>query len=384
MRTVGVLVDATAFGGAEQNTLTLLRHLDRSRWSATLIHHGEPGIAELVTQAARIGIPDLVVPPMPEGARGAARVLPFARLLRRRGFDVVHAQLTWPLATKYALAGAALARTPAVVATVHSFPDFDTTRPTAVQQRVLGHLVGCYIAVSGDLAGKLRARLRWPAERIVVIHNATEIPPRPPRPDPALRAQLAGPGGLPLVLAMARVVRDKGLDVLVDAAVMLPQARVAIAGDGPALPGLAAQVAALGVGDRVSLLGWRSDGPALLAACDVFVLPTRNEALGVSLLEAMATGRAVVATRVGGVPEAVHDGETGLIVPPDDPAALAAAIAELIADPLRRERLGAAGRERALTEFTPGRMAAAVEHVYERLLARGRRRGGDNRGGRPE
>jgi glycosyltransferase involved in cell wall biosynthesis len=183
-----------------------------------------------------------------------------------------------------------------------------------------------------------------------------------------------------VVLATARAVHDKGLDLLVAAAAALPQARVVIAGDGPALPALAAQVAALGLEGRVLLLGWRSDAQALLAACDVFVLPTRNEALGVSVLEAMAAGRPVVATDVGGVPEAVRHGETGLIVPPENPTALAAAIAELIADPSRAARYGAAGHARALARFSPAPMAAAVEDVYERVLDRGMRRSSVRRG----
>jgi glycosyltransferase involved in cell wall biosynthesis len=370
MKSVAVYVHSSELGGAEQSTLTLLRHLDRSRWSPTLIHHAAPALAGMLEETARLGVPDLVVPEIPDGWLGLRRCAAFSRVLRDRGFDVFHAQLTWPLSAKFALAAAAAARIRAVVATVHSYPEFTMTRTTAIQQRVLGHAVGCYIAVSRDLAEKLHARMRWSRERIVVVYNATEVPSEQRSVDPRLRAELAGPHGRPVVLAMARLVRDKGLDLLVEAAAALPHAQFVIAGDGPARSALAAQVSELALDGRVKLLGWRTDTAALLAAADLFVLPSRNEALGVSALEAMAAGKPVIATAVGGVPEAVCDGETGLIVPPGDSQALAGAISALIADPARCERFGAAGRKRVRERFSTCAMATAVEGVYERLLDR--------------
>jgi glycosyltransferase involved in cell wall biosynthesis len=364
MKSVAVYVHSSELGGAEQSTLTLLRHLDRSRWSPTLIHHAAPALAGMLEETARLGVPDLVVPEIPDGLLGLRCCAAFSRVLRDRGFDVFHAQLTWPLSAKFALAAAAAARVRAVVATVHSYPEFTMTRTTAIQQRILGHAVGRYIAVSRDLAEKLHARMRWSRERIVVIYNATEVPSEQGTVDPRLRAELAGPEGRPVVLAMARLVHDKGLDVLVEAAVALPHAQFVIAGDGAARSALAAQVSELALDGRVKLLGWRTDIAALLAAADVFVLPSRNEALGVSA--------------VGGVPEAVCDGETGLIVAPGDSQALAGAISALIADPARRERFGAAGRRRVQERFSTHAMATAVEGVYERLLdhpAAGRWRG---------
>jgi glycosyltransferase involved in cell wall biosynthesis len=378
MKSVAVFVHSSELGGAEQSTLTLLRHLDRSRWSPTLIHHAAPALAGMLEETARMGVPDLVVPEMQDGLLGVRRCAAFSGVLRDRGFDVFHAQLTWPLSAKFALAAAAAAGVRAVVATVHSYPEFTMTRTTAIQQRILGHAVGRYIAVSRDLAEKLHARMRWSRERIVVIYNATEVPSGQGTVDPRLRAELAGPEGRPVVLAMARLVHDKGLDVLVEAAVALPHAQFVIAGDGAARSALAAQVSELALDGRVKLLGWRTDIAALLAAADVFVLPSRNEALGVSALEAMAAGKPVIATAVGGVPEAVCDGETGLIVAPGDSQALAGAISALIADPARRERFGAAGRRRVQERFSTHAMATAVEGVYERLLdhpAAGRWRG---------
>jgi glycosyltransferase involved in cell wall biosynthesis len=325
----------------------------------------------LLQESARLGVPNLIVPEMNDGWLGARRGVAFARLLRDRDFDVFHAQLTWPLSAKFALAAAAWARVPAVVATVHSYPAFTMTLPTGVQQRLLGRAVGCYIAISADLADKLYARLHWPRDRIVVIRNGIETPDGDRATgDPVLHAALAGPEKLPVVLSLARLVRDKGIDVLVAAAASVPDARFAIAGDGPEAEALSRQIAELGLAARVSLLGWRTDVPQLLAASDLFALPSRNEAVAMSMLDAMAAGTPVIATSVGGVAEAIEDGRTGLLVPPDDPAALAAAITRLLGDRGLRERCAQAARAHVRERYSTEAMATAIGEVYDRLLAR--------------
>jgi glycosyltransferase involved in cell wall biosynthesis len=143
-------------------------------------------------------------------------------------------------------------------------------------------------------------------------------------------------------------------------------------GDGELRPALEAQALRLGLGAQVHFTGWRDDVPALVALGDLFVLPSLNEPFGRVLIEAMATGKAVVATAAGGVPEIVVHGETGLLVPPGDPGALAAAVRELLDDAPRGARLGAAGRRRAETVFSLAGHVAAVERVYGEVL-RGRR-----------
>jgi glycosyltransferase involved in cell wall biosynthesis len=378
MKSVAVYLHSSELGGAEQSTLTLLRHLDRSRWSPTLIHHAAPALAGMLEETARLGVPDLVVPEIPDGWLGLRRCAAFSRVLRDHQFDVFHAQLTWPLSAKFALAAAAAARVRAVVATVHSYPEFTMTRPTAIQQRLLGHAVGCYIAVSDDLAAQLHARLHWPRERILVIHNGIEASGdhRARADDRALCAALAGPEGLPVILCLARLVRDKGIDVLVAAAASVPNARFAIAGDGPEREALSRQIAELGLGTRVSLLGWRTDVSQLLAASDLFVVASRNEGVPMSMLDAMAAGTPVVATAVGGVAEAIHNGRSGLLVGPDDPAALAAAISRVLDDPELRERFVQAARADVREHYSTQAMATAVGGIYDRLLARAPARAG--------
>ena len=177
----------------------------------------------------------------------------------------------------------------------------------------------------------------------------------------------------PLLLALAALVRRKGLDVLIEALRRLaaegPPPRLWIAGEGPERGALEAQALRAGLGDRVRLLGRREDAADLLAACDVFVLPSRREGLGVAALEAMAAGRPVVASRVGGLAAAVLDGRTGLLVPPEDPAALAAAIATLLGDGALRSRLGAAGPARVEADFGAEGMVEAYEKLYREILA---------------
>src|SRR5207245_5777728 len=149
----------------------------------------------------------------------------------------------------------------------------------------------------------------------------------------------------PIVGFSCLLGRLKGVDVLLRAAATLPGLLVEVAGDGPERPGLEA------IDPSATFLGWQPRLDDLLARWDVFALPSREEAFGIAALEAMAAGRPVVATRVGGLPELIEDGLTGLLVPPDDPAALAAALARLAADPALRARMGQAARERAAACF---------------------------------
>jgi len=187
----------------------------------------------------------------------------------------------------------------------------------------------------------------------------------------AWRAKL----GTPLVLFVGRFRYYKGLDYLLEALRLVPEARLGLVGDGPEGPRLRRLVAQYGLGSRVTFLGTLSDDelPAIYRAADVYVLPAteRSEAFGISLLEAMAAGLPVITTELGtGTSYVNQHGETGLIVPPRDPGALAAALAELLADPERRRAMGAAGRKRVEAEFTLDRLVKDVLRVYGEVLGR--------------
>ncbi len=175
----------------------------------------------------------------------------------------------------------------------------------------------------------------WPAER---THHLPNFAPDLLGASPAVLP----PG--PIVLALGRLHDNKAFDVLIRAATMLPRVNVVIAGDGPERAALERLARDLGVADRLHLLGWRHDQAALLAACDVLVCPSRVEPLGNVIIEAFSAARPVVAAAVAGPLELIEPGRTGLLVPPEDPARLAAAIRTVLGDRALAMGLAAAGR----------------------------------------
>ena len=227
------------------------------------------------------------------------------------------------------------------------------------------------------ISDAVRARLiegGVPAAMIRVIPSAVDPEARFPQLGrTATRAQAALASDAALLLVVAALYPRKGVDVLLDALAKLAddglRPALWIAGDGPARGALEKQSRELGLDHQVRFLGERGDVADLLAACDVFILPSRSEGLGVAALEAMAAGRAVVAARVGGLAEAVIDERTGLLVPPGDPSALAGALARLLRDPALRARLADAGPARVDANFRADRLVAAYEDLYFELLA---------------
>ncbi|MBW1686947.1 MAG: glycosyltransferase family 4 protein [Deltaproteobacteria bacterium] len=174
------------------------------------------------------------------------------------------------------------------------------------------------------------------------------------------------------LLVAAALVRRKGIDVLLDALALLAEDELFptlwVAGEGPQRGALERLARDRGVASQVRFLGRRDDVADLLGACDIFVLPSRHEGLGVAALEAMALARPVVATHVGGLGEAVLHQRTGLLVPPDDASALRAALARLLREPLLRERLGAAGPARIAKRYHAEAMVEAYERLYFEVL----------------
>jgi glycosyltransferase involved in cell wall biosynthesis len=176
----------------------------------------------------------------------------------------------------------------------------------------------------------------------------------------------------PLTIGAAgRLVPIKGYDVLLEAFAGLrakyPGARLEIAGEGPSRPDLEMQAHSLNIVDAVTFLGWRTDLEALMSRWTVFVQPSREEALGIAVLQAMASGSCVVASEVGGLPEIIESGVTGVLVPPANAHALASALAELLQRPERRRCLGEAAWWQA-RQFSESRFAAGIVGAYRELL----------------
>lgn len=233
--------------------------------------------------------------------------------------------------------------------------------------RVLDRLGVPIVAVSGDLAGYLSQAFGLPRERIQVIHNGIPIPEMAgvDRAKARLACGLDVEGLLVLAVGNLYAVKDHA--TLLRAAALLPGVHFAIAGRGEEEANLRALARELSIESRVHLLGLRDDVDRLLAAADVFVQPSRSEGLPLAILEAMGHGLPVVATRVGGMAEAIVEGETGRLVEPGQPEALADALRVLLEDADRRRRAGEAGRARAVSQFSVEGMALRYEALYDRL-----------------
>jgi glycosyltransferase involved in cell wall biosynthesis len=356
-------VDSDIFGGSEEAALHLMASLDRARWEPVLLHHPDAGVARLVDETQRLGIRAVSLPR--SGRNRLAGVLRIRQALRAEQPAVFHAHLSWPFACKDGVRAAWLAGVPAIVGTAQLYlaPEYGRRPPLTLG---LYHRI---IAVSEEVRRRYQAELGVPARTLIVVPNAIRVPAAVPLPDAALRAKLVDGRPNFVVLTPARLHPQKGHTYLLQAAALVPDATFVLAGDGPLRPALEAEARHLGIAGRCVFLGERRDVPALLAAADLFVLPSLFEGLPVSVLEAMAAERPVVGTAIGGTDEAVESEATGLLVPPRDPVALASAIRRLQADPALARRLAVAARARVAGEFTAEATARQVMRIYDELLA---------------
>jgi glycosyltransferase involved in cell wall biosynthesis len=213
------------------------------------------------------------------------------------------------------------------------------------------HLVGNTRAIADWIIAE-----GWPADR---VHHLPNFVPDLLGATPADRLHLAVPPEAPLILALGRLHPVKGFDLLIRAVAALPGAHLVIAGAGTEDAALAALAAELRIADRVHLPGWRTDTDSLLAACDVFVCPSRSEPLGNAVLEAWSAARPVIATEAEGPRALIRAGIDGLLVKLADPAALTQAIAALLADRTRAAAIAAAGRARYLEGFGEAEVVGA-------------------------
>jgi glycosyltransferase involved in cell wall biosynthesis len=301
-------------------------------------------------------------------------------LLRRERFDVVHAHSS--KAGVLARLAARRAGVPAVAYTPHAFafqgaPRRPSGRLYRGLERWLGHRATDRLICVGRSERELALRhCIAPAGALALVENGID-------PAPFVAAARDGARPLddldlsrPLVGFVGRLAPQKGLDVLIEALRLLVEAGVeascVLVGEGEARAALAARVARYGLDGYVRFAGYRDDVPQVLAGLDVFVLPSRYEALPYSLMEAMAAGRAVVASDAGGNRDLVVDGETGLLVPAGDPRALADALRGLLAAPggeAGRARLGRAAQAAALARPAAAGMARRTLALYRAVLA---------------
>lgn len=303
---------------------------------------------------------------------GPRAILALRRVLRERPFDLVHAHTTHA----HALGAAAARLAGGVAVVVARRVDFTIYKqPFAYWKYAFG--VDRYVAISRAIRNVL-IEDGLPPEKIALVHSGVD-PDKWAGADPGpLRAELGIAPEDRVVANVAALVGHKDHETLVAAmpAVLArePRALLLVAGDGKLQAAREAQARGLGVAGRVRFLGYRKDVGAILAAAELFVLSSQLEGLCTSILDAMSMRLAVIATRVGGIPEIVRDGENGLLVPVRDPAALADAIGEALADRALARRLAEAGRRTVEEAFSADAMVEGNLRVYREVWdARGLR-----------
>jgi glycosyltransferase involved in cell wall biosynthesis len=310
---------------------------------------------------ARGGGAEVVLLPRRRGA-DPLLVLRLAAWLRRQGVGVLHTHSLDPMF--HGGLAARLAGVPVRVHTQHNVMLAGYGPLDRLKFSLAARACTAVVSVSDEVDRHVAAAGVAARKRAVVL-NGVDVA--------ALGSAPGARGGAvedgPIVGTVARLVPEKGQQRLLEAFARLrqehPRARLVIAGDGPLRPQLAAEARRLAVDPAVSFLGFQEQVPQVLAGLDIFALSSLTEGIPLALLEAMGSGLPVVATAVGGVPEVVVDGESGLLVPPDDAAALALALSRLARDAGLRERLGAAARRRVLERFSLSAAARAYARIYD-------------------
>jgi len=370
IRVVELLATGTS-GGAQEHVFNLVTRLDRSRYDVSVLSLSN---GSAIRRLERSGISVCALDEMDDEEAIEA----VAAHLLATNADVVHnhmyraevvgTQAAWRLA-------AAGKRRPYVVGTVHSSrvrSDDDRELLRRLTPK-MDHL----IAVSRAIVRKIEEEGRDGAP-VSLIYNGVDLT-RYSEPDicGTLHTEYPIPPDAPIVGVVARLEPEKGHPTLIEAwpAVLaaVPKAHLLIVGEGSQREPLEAQAHRLGIDTSVTFTGRRDDVPAVTAALDVAVLPSYREAQGLSILEAMALSRPVVASAVGGIPEMIDSGRTGLLVPPRDPAALAAAIIRLLQDHPYADTLAKAAQNLVHDRFCVELMVRAIETIYDESVAEERR-----------
>jgi glycosyltransferase involved in cell wall biosynthesis len=352
-------------GGAEGHLFELVRHQRASGMTVAVAYLRGQGYFSGALRGLGAEV-------HPMGLRFYGDPRPWLRLRQLTSggdFDLLHAHL--PPAELYArLALLGLDALPVII-TKHNDERFSPGPFQRPLGRWVGKRAGHVIAISGAVNRYMAGpALGLDAGRLSTIHYGIDAAPFAAVADAEVAA-LRGAWGLArdalAIGFVGRLVEQKDLDTLLGAFALFaprcPQARLVIVGRGPLDSRLRRRALELAIDDRVVWAGFRDDIAAVMAAFDIFALSSKYEGLGLVLLEAMAARRPVVATRVSAIPEVVADGETGILVGPGDPEALAAAF-ERLQDHALRARLGEAGRLRVLGRFTLEQMCRATDELY--------------------
>jgi glycosyltransferase involved in cell wall biosynthesis len=367
-------------------TITVLHVFSGDLWAGAevMIHHllcrlrADPAVrilalalneGTLTAKLRECGIEVLVVPE--EGASFPSIVQRSRRALRGRRIDLIHSHRLKENAVGFCLAR--LLGAGPLVATVHGLPEPGATAPggkPGIRWPVRANFVllrrafRTVVAVSHEMRRELVGRYRVGAEKVVVIHNGIPLPGKeeePPAGEQTLRVGSVG-----------RLVAVKDYDLFLETAALLARGsrpvRFGILGDGPLLAQLRERAQALGIGALVEFGAPVTDPSPFYRSLDLYLSTSVHEGIPLSILEAMAAGRPVVAPRVGGIPEIITREDEGLLVPTRRPEDFAAACLALLDDPSRRRAMGDAGRARVRSAFSDAAMAAGYTGLYHTLL----------------
>ena len=370
VRVVEVLATGTN-GGAQEHVYSLVSRIDRSRYDVRVV---SLSTESAVRRLERLGFPVCVIDD-PDDETATAELADYLAAIEA---DVVHNHMYRAeiVGTRAALALGAAAiggrgRRPYVVSTVHS----SRIRPDEDREllRRLTPSMDRLVAVSTAIVEKIRDEGRDTIP-VDLIYNGVDLD-RYDHQEPCctLRDEYGMEPGSQIVGVVARLEPEKGHPTLLEAWPLVlrsvPDAYLLVVGEGSRRDALEAQARELRIAHRVVFTGRRDDVPAVTAALDVAVLPSYREAQGLTILEAMALSRPVVASRVGGIPEMITDGVTGLLVPPRDAPALAAAISRLLTDHPYADLLARAGHDLVHDRFCVQLMVSSIEAIYDEAVA---------------
>jgi glycosyltransferase involved in cell wall biosynthesis len=346
--------------GSEAHLLQLLPDLRERGWDVRflMLHEGEPGAREFARELEARGVPL-------DAIRLRADVDPLAfgevvtHLTTRRP-AILHTHLVH--ADVYGQLAGTIARVPLRLSTKHGFNEFREGRFFGIADRSVGSLAHVHIAISQGLAHYLAETEGFDEETFEIVHYGIS----------ARDGVAPYTGREQRLLCIGRLIPIKGhlvlLRALAQARARTPEVVLDVAGRGPLEPALKSFARELGIADAVRFLGFVSPIQNAVEDAAIVVVPSLGEGFGMVALEAMERARPVIASSVGGLPEIVADGETGLVVEPADPEGLADAIVALASDPDGAAAMGRAGRERALREFTPEQSADRIEELYRAAL----------------
>lgn len=352
--------------GSERHLLTLLPALAARGVDVSMLVIEEPDLPadSFCAALAAAGIPTARVPihgHLDPGLTGR-----LAAAFRAAAPDLVHTHLIH--ADLYGLAAARQAGVPHAVSTRHNENPF--RRRALIRWLNRQAMAGAdrVIAISEALAAFVRDMEKLDAAKVVTVRYGMAPHEAAPDAREAARRRWGLTPHEPVAGFFGRLIEQKGVDVLLAAFALTAErvsgARLVIVGEGDRRPVLEARARALGIAGAVTFAGWADDAPGLMPGCDVIAMPSRWEGFGMVALEAMNAARPLVASQAGALPEVVDEGETGLLVPPDDPDALAGALDALLGDPAHAAQMGQAGRARLIDRFSVTQMVEGTLAVY--------------------